>query len=47
MRNTVKRPDEADIGVIIVTRPLNKDRKILILMRKIILKYQYFSTFLK
>ena len=32
MRNTVKRPDEADIGVIIVTRPLNKDRKIPILL---------------
>ena len=40
MRNTVKSPDKADIGVFIVASSLKINRKILILMRKTILKYQ-------
>ena len=47
MKNTVKGPDVANIGVFIVTASLKINRKILILIRKTILKYQYFSTFLK
>jgi hypothetical protein len=47
IRNTVKSSDEANIGIFIVTSSLKINRKILILMRKTILKYQYFSTFLK
>ena len=47
MRNIVSSPDEANIVVFIVARSLKINRKILIMMRKIILKYQYFSTFLK
>ena len=43
MRNTVQSPDEADIGVFIVTSSLKINRKILILIRKITLKYQLFQ----